>query len=55
MKLLLCILAIFFPPLPVALLKGLGEQFIVSVVLTLLAYFPGLIHALWVTLSHDNA
>lgn len=53
-NILLCILAIFFPPLPVAMLKGFGEQFVISVVLTLLAYVPGLVHAVWVIFTHED-
>lgn len=52
--LLLSILAFFFPPLPVAILHGVSEKLAISVLLTLLAYFPGLIYSLWVVLSQGN-
>lgn len=53
-NILLCILAIFFPPLPVAMLKGVGEELLISVLLTLLAWLPGLIYALWVIFTHED-
>ena len=42
------ILAIIFPPLPIALKQGLSKTFWINVVLTLLFYIPGLIHSLYV-------
>lgn len=48
MKLIEIIAAIFLPPLGVALKVGLGKQFWINVLLTLLGFIPGIIHALWV-------
>ena len=42
--LLMIIIAIFLPPVAVALRRGIGGAFL----LTLLAYVPGLVHAIWV-------
>ncbi|MBO0350781.1 YqaE/Pmp3 family membrane protein [Phormidium pseudopriestleyi FRX01] len=42
------ICAIFLPPLGVFLQVGLGRDFWINLVLTLLGYFPGIIHAVWV-------
>lgn len=39
---------IILPPLGVLLGKGLGWAFILNILLTILGYFPGLIHAFWV-------
>jgi uncharacterized membrane protein YqaE (UPF0057 family) len=36
------------PPLGVFLQEGLGMQFWLNVLLTLLGYVPGLIHAVWI-------
>ncbi|VTM55455.1 transport protein (YqaE family) [Klebsiella pneumoniae] len=36
------------PPLGVLLGKGFGWAFILNIILTLLGYIPGLIHAFWV-------
>jgi len=41
------ILAIIFPPLAALLEVGLTTQFWVNILLTLLGYIPGQIHALW--------
>lgn len=42
------IVAIFLPPLGVFLQVGLGGQFWLNILLTLLGYVPGLIHAIWI-------
>lgn len=47
-KLLLIILAIIFPPIAVLIKKGLGTDLLINIILCLLIYFPGIIHALWV-------
>ncbi|HET7388302.1 MAG TPA: YqaE/Pmp3 family membrane protein [Nocardioidaceae bacterium] len=51
MTLLLVILAIIFPPLGVGLKVGLSGTFWLNVILTILGYVPGIIHALFVVLS----
>lgn len=45
------ILSILIPPLGVFLQVGLGGQFWLNVLLTLLGYFPGLIHAIYIIVS----
>jgi uncharacterized membrane protein YqaE (UPF0057 family) len=42
------ILAILLPPLGVFLQVGIGLHFWLNIVLTLLGYIPGIIHAIWV-------
>lgn len=42
------ILAIFLPPLGVFLQVGLGAQFWLNILLTLLGYIPGIIHAIYI-------
>lgn len=49
MSILTIILNIFLPPLSVAMNKGLGKDFIINVILTLLGGLPGIIHAFYVT------
>lgn len=49
-KLLMVIVAFLLPPLAVGLKEGLGTSFIINVVLTLLFWLPGFIHALIVVL-----
>lgn len=49
-KLLLIIVAILLPPLAVAMKDGVGKSLVINIILTLLFYIPGLIHALMVIL-----
>jgi uncharacterized membrane protein YqaE (UPF0057 family) len=42
------IFAIFLPPLGVFLQVGFGGQFWLNILLTLLGYIPGIIHAIWI-------
>lgn len=44
------LLAILIPPLGVFLQVGLGLHFWLNIILTLLGYVPGIIHAVWVIL-----
>lgn len=48
MDILRIVAAIFLPPLGVFLQEGIGVQFWINILLTLLGYIPGIIHALWV-------
>jgi uncharacterized membrane protein YqaE (UPF0057 family) len=52
---LLYLLAIFVPPVPVAMLAGCGADLIISIVFTLFAWIPGVIHAWWIISKHDPA
>lgn len=42
------ILAILFPPVGVALETGLSKTLLLNIVLTILGFIPGIIHALYV-------
>jgi uncharacterized membrane protein YqaE (UPF0057 family) len=42
------IAAILLPPLGVFLQVGITTQFWINILLTLLGYIPGIIHALWI-------
>ena len=44
------ILAIFLPPIAVLMTTGIGLQFLLNILLTLLGVLPGTIHALWLVL-----
>lgn len=50
-KLLLVIIAILLPPLAVGLKAGIGGAFILNLILTLIFYIPGMLHALYVVLT----
>lgn len=42
------VLAILLPPLGVFTQVGLTAQFWINVLLTLLGYVPGIVHAVWI-------
>ncbi|KHJ79737.1 hypothetical protein OESDEN_20607 [Oesophagostomum dentatum] len=51
---LLCILAIFCPPLAVLFDQGCTAQFWINLLLTILIWVPGVIHAFWVLLCRPG-
>ncbi|AEE24942.1 MULTISPECIES: YqaE/Pmp3 family membrane protein [Paraglaciecola] len=48
MDLLRILIAILLPPLGVFLQVGLAGAFWLNILLTLLGYIPGIIHAVWI-------
>jgi uncharacterized membrane protein YqaE (UPF0057 family) len=48
MDLIRILIAIVLPPLGVFLQVGIGAQFWLNILLTLLGYIPGIVHAVWV-------
>ncbi|KTR02236.1 membrane protein [Aureimonas ureilytica] len=48
MELIKIIFAILLPPLGVFMEVGLGKHFWINIILTLLGYIPGIVHAVWV-------
>ncbi|WP_136635525.1 YqaE/Pmp3 family membrane protein [Pseudooceanicola onchidii] len=55
MDLLRILVAIFIPPLGVFLQVGLGGAFWLNLLLTILGYIPGIIHAIYIILSRGPA
>ena len=51
MEIIRIIIALFIPPLAVFLKVGIGGQFWLNILLTILFFFPGVIHALWMLLK----
>lgn len=49
--LLLIILSIILPPAAVALKNGIGGAFAINILLTLIGWLPGIIHALFVVFA----
>jgi uncharacterized membrane protein YqaE (UPF0057 family) len=47
-NLLRIILAILLPPVGVFFTVGLGGQFWLNILLTILGYIPGIVHAVWI-------
>lgn len=48
MSIIIILLSIILPPLAVALTHGLGKNFLINVLLTILGWLPGVIHAFYV-------
>ena len=48
MKILKIVLAIFLPPVAAFLQVGIGLHFWLNILLTILGYIPGIIHAVWI-------
>jgi len=48
MELVKIIISIILPPLGVFLQVGIGKHFWLNILLTLLGYIPGIVHAIWV-------
>ncbi len=50
-KIILIILAILLPPLAVFLKSGVGKDLLINLILCILFWLPGILHALWVVLK----
>ncbi len=48
-KLVALILSILLPPIAVYLKKGAGSDLVINIVLCLLMWLPGVLHAIWLT------
>ena len=48
MDIIRTLLSILVPPLGVFLQVGLGKHFWINILLTILGYLPGVVHAMWV-------
>jgi len=48
MNLIRILLAVLLPPLGIFLKVGLGGHFWLNILLTILGYFPGVIHAVYI-------
>ncbi len=47
-KVVLIVLALLLPPVAVFLKSGVGKDLLISAVLSLLFFFPGVVHAVWI-------
>ncbi|MEH1822436.1 MAG: YqaE/Pmp3 family membrane protein [Nostoc sp.] len=54
MKLVRFLLGLLVPPLGVFLTVGVGPTLIINILLTVLGWLPGSIHAIWVIAKHDE-
>lgn len=48
MDIIRLIFAVILPPVGVFLQVGIGAQFWINIILTLLGYIPGIVHAVWI-------
>jgi uncharacterized membrane protein YqaE (UPF0057 family) len=55
MNILRIVTAVLLPPVGVFLTVGLGAAFWINILLTLLGYIPGIVHAIWVIAKADKA
>lgn len=55
MDILRIIIAIFIPPLAAFLTVGIKLHFWLNILLTILGFFPGMIHALWLVVKNGRA
>ncbi|WP_066377163.1 MULTISPECIES: YqaE/Pmp3 family membrane protein [unclassified Anabaena] len=54
MKLVRFLLGLLVPPLGVFLTVGVGPTLVINILLTLLGWLPGSIHAIWVIAKHEE-
>ena len=55
MNILRIVLAVLLPPLGVFMTVGLGGQFWLNILLTILGYVPGIVHAVWIIATRGPA
>lgn len=54
MDIIRIILALFLPPVAAFLTVGIGLHFWLNILLTLIVFLPGVVHALWLVLRKNN-
>lgn len=54
MTLLRYVLAVVLPPVGVFLTYGVSSTLVINILLTLLGWVPGIIHAIWAIAKHDE-
>jgi len=55
MNILNLILSIILPPIGAFLQVGATKHFFINIVLTLLGFVPGIMHALWLVVTNKKA
>jgi len=48
------ILAILLPPVGAFLQVGISKHFFINIILTLLGYLPGVLHAVWLVVTEKG-
>ncbi|OUL35425.1 proteolipid membrane potential modulator [Nostoc sp. T09] len=54
MKITRLLLGLLLPPVGVFLEVGIGPTLLINILLTLLGWLPGSIHAVWVIAKHEE-
>lgn len=54
MTLIRLVLAILLPPLGIFFTYGFSTTLLINILLTLLGWVPGVIHAVWAIAKHDE-
>jgi uncharacterized membrane protein YqaE (UPF0057 family) len=54
MKILRFLLGILIPPLGIFLTYGISTTLLINILLTLLGWLPGSIHAVWAIAKHEE-
>ncbi len=54
MKLIRLLLGILVPPIGVFLTYGISSALLINILLTLLGWVPGVIHAVWAISKHEE-
>lgn len=54
MSILNLILAILLPPVGAFLQVGASKHFFINIILTLLGYLPGVLHAAWLVITEQK-
>ena len=55
MKVVKIILSLILPPVAAFMQVGATKHFVINIVLTLLGFLPGAIHALWLVITDQKA
>ncbi|MGI3213281.1 YqaE/Pmp3 family membrane protein [Roseovarius tibetensis] len=55
MDFLRIVIAILLPPLGVFLQEGVGKHFWINILLTILGYIPGIVHAVYIIASRGRS
>ncbi|MFP4008024.1 MAG: YqaE/Pmp3 family membrane protein [Spirulinaceae cyanobacterium] len=55
MDIMRILLAIILPPLGVFLTKGISPAFVINILLTILGWLPGSIHAVWIVVKQAES
>lgn len=54
MKLIRLLLCILLPPVGIFLTYGVSSTLVINILLTLLGWVPGIIHAVWAFAKHEE-